>query len=277
MHLLLIAPAYISTYDADAVSNCFIFSLQVKNKPYDKIAICVFILRAGVITNNTVYKTSLHSRVLQVHLHEIFDISFFSSKASSWAPDQAPKLFSNINSNSPRRSFRVLSEYAEKNYFVMLGLNNQSFLIALRFTCTHTYFFLSSIPLNAVMKMIGFQTFKIIWGHSPNTRNESFHILRIRGMNLFGYWEYAERIFMYSENTRNEANIGTKFGCSYTENTRNESVRILRIRRMNLFVYWEYAEWICTYTENTRNAWKFEYLGEFETKIENILGCSSGA
>jgi hypothetical protein len=39
---------------------------------------------------------------LKVHLHEIFDIRFFSSKASSWAPDQAPELFSNINSNSPR-------------------------------------------------------------------------------------------------------------------------------------------------------------------------------
>ncbi len=41
---------------------------------------------------------------LKVHLHEIFDIHFFSSKASFWSPDQDPKLFSNINSNSPRYS-----------------------------------------------------------------------------------------------------------------------------------------------------------------------------
>jgi hypothetical protein len=78
-------------------------------------------------------------------------------------------------------------------------------------------------------------------------------------MNLFVYWEYMEWI------------------CLYTENTQNESVRILRIRGMNLFVYWEYAEQICTYTENTRNARKVEYLSEFETKIENILRCLSGA
>ncbi len=135
----------------------------------------------------------------------------------------------------------------------MLGLNNLSLLVALLSTCTHTYFFLSSIPLKAVMKMIQFRTFKIIWVHSLNTRNESVRILRIRGMNLFIYWEYTERICTYLENTRNEVNIRTKFCCSYTENTRNESVCILRIRGMNLFIYWEYAEWICSYDENTRN------------------------
>jgi hypothetical protein len=93
------------------------------------------------------------------------------------------------------------------------------------------------IRLKAVMKIIKFQKFKIIWAHSPNTRNESVRILRIRGMNLFLYWEYAERICTYSENTRNEVNIQTKFCCSYTENMRNESVHILRIREMNLFVH----------------------------------------
>ncbi len=96
-------------------------------------------------------------------------------------------------------------------------------------------------------------------------------------MNLFVYWEYAERIYTYTENAQNKVNIRTKFRCLYTENTRNESVCILRLRGMNLFVYWEYAERICTYTENTRNAQKVEYLGEFETKIENILRCLSGA
>ncbi len=92
--------------------------------------------------------------------------------------------------------------------------------------------------------MIQFRTFKIIWAHSPNTRNESVRILRIRGMNLFVYWEYTEWICTYSENTRNEVNIRTKSSCSCTENTRNESVCILRICGMNLCIYWEYAE--CT-------------------------------
>jgi hypothetical protein len=31
------------------------------------------------------------------------------------------------------------------------------------------------------------------------------------------------------------------------------------------------------YTENSRNAWKVEYLGDFESKIEIILGHLSGA
>jgi hypothetical protein len=165
----------------------------------------------------------------------------------------------------------------------MLGPNNRSFLVALRTTCTHKYFlshintfFWSSIPWKAVIKMIQFRTFKIIWAYSPNTRNESVRILRIHGINLLIYWEYTEWICTYSENTRNEVNIRTKSSCSYTENTRNESVRILRIRGMNLFIHWEYAEWICTYAENTRNARKVEYLGDFETKIKNILGCLSG-
>ncbi len=140
----------------------------------------------------------------------------------------------------------------------MLGPNNWSFLVALRSTCAHTYIFLSSIPLKAVMKMIQFWTFKIIWAHSPNMRNESVHILRICGMNLFVYWEYVERICTYSENTQNEVNIQTKFCCSYTENTRNESVRILRIRGMNLFVYWEYVERICTHSENMQNEVNFQ-------------------
>jgi hypothetical protein len=41
---------------------------------------------------------------LKVHLHEIFDINFFSSKASSWSLDSYPRLFSYINSNLPRYS-----------------------------------------------------------------------------------------------------------------------------------------------------------------------------
>jgi hypothetical protein len=72
---------------------------------------------------------------------------------------------------------------------------------------------------------------------TERTRNESVHILRIHGKNLY-----------VTENARNKVNILTKFRCLYTENTRNESVshtenirnesvRILRIRGMNLFVY----------------------------------------
>jgi hypothetical protein len=152
----------------------------------------------------------------------------------------------------------------------MLGPNNWSFLVAPWSTCTHTYFFWSSIPLKAVIKMIQFRTFKIIWAHSENTRNESVRILRIPGMNLFVYWEYAKRICMYSENMRNEENIRTKFCrshnweyakwiCSYTENMQNESVRILRIRGMNLYIYWEYAEctksWISRRIRNKN--WKY--------------------
>ncbi len=84
----------------------------------------------------------------------------------------------------------------------------------------------------------------------------------------------------------------------YTENMQTESMCILIIHRMNLSVYGEYAEWICLYTENTQNDlfayWripgticistknkrtekKVQYLGKFETKIEIILGCLSGA
>ncbi len=85
-------------------------------------------------------------------------------------------------------------------------------------------------------------------------------------MNLHVYWEYKERICTYMENTRIEVNLQTKFPCSHTENIRNESVCILKIR-----------ERICMYTVNMRNAWKVEYLGEFETKIENILGRLSEA
>jgi hypothetical protein len=42
--------------------------------------------------------------VLKVHLHEIFDFWFFSSKVSTWSPDSHPKFVSNIKSNSPRYS-----------------------------------------------------------------------------------------------------------------------------------------------------------------------------
>jgi hypothetical protein len=115
--------------------------------------------------------------------------------------------------------------------------NNNCFFAIFRTLSGHTsYFFFrySNIPLKAVRKIIQFRTFKIIWAHSPNTWNESVHILIIRRMNLF---VYRERICTYTENTQNEINLRTKFRCSYSDNTRNESVRILRICGMNMFIY----------------------------------------
>ncbi len=57
-------------------------------------------------------------------------------------------------------------------------------------------------------------------------------------MDLFIYWEYSDRIFLYTEISWNK---------------------------------------ICTYTENTWNARKFEYLIEIETKIKNTLRHLPGA
>jgi hypothetical protein len=56
-----------------------------------------------------------------------------------------------------------------------------------------------------------------------------------------------------------------KMNLSYSEN-----------RRLNQFVYLECAKRIYMYTEYTGNSLKGEYLGKFETKIENILGRLSG-
>jgi hypothetical protein len=53
-----------------------------------------------------------------------------------------------------------------------------------------------------------------------------FSFLKIRGIQLFVYWEYMEWNF------------------PYTENTWNETFHILRIRGMKLSVFWEYKE--CT-------------------------------
>ncbi len=40
--------------------------------------------------------------VFQVHLHEVFNMRFFSSKKSTRYPDSSAKFFSNTKSNSPR-------------------------------------------------------------------------------------------------------------------------------------------------------------------------------
>jgi hypothetical protein len=55
-----------------------------------------------------------------------------------------------------------------------------------------------------VNKRIPFRLFKIIGGHSPDPWNEEMNqILRILGMNLYVYREYAEQICTHSENTWN--------------------------------------------------------------------------
>ncbi len=59
---------------------------------------------------------------------------------------------------------------------------------------------------------------------TENTRIESVRVLRIRGMNLFIYWEYGMNLFIYWEYVERI--------CLYTENTRNR-LQILRIRRMH--------------------------------------------
>ncbi len=50
------------------------------------------------------YRPPFFTIYLKVHLHEIFDFCFFSSKAPTWSPDSYPKFVSNIKSNSPRYS-----------------------------------------------------------------------------------------------------------------------------------------------------------------------------
>ncbi len=158
----------------------------------------------------------------------------------------------------------------------MLWSDNWLFFVGLRSSCIHT-FFRSSIPLKAVKKIIKSKIFKIIWAHSPNTRKESVHTLRIRGMNLFVYRDDAERICTYTENMRNQVNLRTEFRCLYTENTwnwiclytentRNESVRILRIHGMDMYTYWEYTE--CT---------KNQISQQISPQNQNIFGSLSGA
>jgi hypothetical protein len=41
-------------YISHAISNHFYFSLQVKNKPHDGVAICAFVLELGIVTYSTI-------------------------------------------------------------------------------------------------------------------------------------------------------------------------------------------------------------------------------
>jgi hypothetical protein len=40
-----------------------------------------------------------------------------------------------------------------------------------------------------------------------NTQNECVCIVKTRGMNMFVYWEYAEQICTYTENTQNSLKV----------------------------------------------------------------------
>jgi hypothetical protein len=70
------------------------------------------------------YSACLSRNTLKVHLHEIFDFCFFSSKTPTWSPDSYPKFVSNLKSNSPRysnySSLCVDSVNAELNSCFML-------------------------------------------------------------------------------------------------------------------------------------------------------------
>ncbi len=131
----------------------------------------------------------------------------------------------------------------------------------------HFRFFHQKGAPGPVKKIIPFWIFEIIWAILRNSRNESVHILRTYGMDLFVHWEHAECICTYTEHTRKKVNLWMEFCYVYVLKTQNESVGILRICRMNLFVYWEYVERICVCSENTWNAQKVKYLGKFTTKI----------
>jgi hypothetical protein len=83
-----------------------------------------------------------HHGDLKGTLARDFRHSFFSSKASFWSPDQDPKLFSNINSNSPRysNSNSAYNQNTRKEFFFfMLWPNNRLVLTGFRSSCTHTY------------------------------------------------------------------------------------------------------------------------------------------
>jgi hypothetical protein len=120
--------------------------------------------------------------------------------------------------------------------------------------------FWSNLPLNFIPNI------QQIWVHLPIMRYKSVHILRIRRLNLFVYWEYVDGICTYTEITRNKVDLQTEFRCASLLNTWNESVRKLRICTINLYVNWEYAECM-----KSRIPWRIP------NQIENILGRLSAA
>ncbi len=120
-----------------------------------------------------------------------------------------------------------------KKFFVKQEPSNRLFLVGLWNSCTHKYIlFLEVVSLRSCEENNSILNIKVIWAHSPNMLNESVHILRICGMNLYVYKEYG-----------NKVNLQMEFCYAYLLNMRNESVHILKI----------------------------EYLSEFTTKIKNTL------
>jgi hypothetical protein len=98
-----------------------------------------------------------------------------------------------------------------------------------------------------------FWIFKFFLAQSPNTWNESVHIIKMRRMNLFIYEEW---IWRYTENTRNEINLQTDISCAYLLNMWKESAHILIKCRSNL------------------DCMKSRILFKFKAKIINIMGLS---
>jgi hypothetical protein len=96
-------PAIISAYLYICLSIVHIYLLEDTNllKLQHSSREGTSILSLTLFFCNRRYLATLNcnSVYLKVHLHEIFDIRFFSSKASSWSPDKDPKLFLNTNLN----------------------------------------------------------------------------------------------------------------------------------------------------------------------------------
>jgi hypothetical protein len=90
---------------------------------------------------------------LKVHLHEIFDLSFFSSIDPIWDPVSGSKKFSNLNVNSPRysnskgirRSIRIRG----KKFFFMLGHYKKLFLFGFRSKSSPSLHFLKYCPFKS--------------------------------------------------------------------------------------------------------------------------------
>jgi hypothetical protein len=128
-----------------------------------------------------------------------------------------------------------MSRICRKTFFFKLEPNNWLFLVGL---CPVAYL----------------QT--VFWSSVPFWRKLLGHILWMPGMNLYIYWEYAEWICLYTQNTWNEA-VSIQRICEIRYIfDRNFAMHIHWICGMNLlytdntrtdlFVYWEYAEWNCT-------------------------------
>ncbi len=120
-----------------------------------------------------------------MHLQEIFDFTFNSSKALLWSPDSCPKLFSYMNLILPRYSnskiiLHIIRTHGN-NFFVKIEQNSNVFLVSLRASSSPSLYFLK---YSSVL-VISFRIFDIIWARSLKTLSKSADILRRNGVNLF--------------------------------------------------------------------------------------------